>query len=119
MKMKKYKRPETFTTQDAEEVILRNDPQEILHVPIWAAMTTEDFEWAQDVCIRLSSHSHYNVRGNAILGFGHLSRRFGKIDQEKVVPIVKAALKDTNKYVRSHAESAADDIEFYTGISIA
>jgi hypothetical protein len=31
-------------------------------------------EWGEGVCARLANHEHFNVRGNAILGFGHLAR---------------------------------------------
>jgi hypothetical protein len=56
--------------------------------------------------------------GNAILGFGHLARTCGKLDPLRVLPLVAAALKDENGYVRGHAHDAAEDIEHYLGVQV-
>jgi hypothetical protein len=78
-----------WTEQDMEAAIERNQPEELLYVPIWVSMDPPDCGWAQDVCLRLSSHSHFNVRANAILGFGHLARTCGKLDELSVKPLSK------------------------------
>jgi hypothetical protein len=67
------------------------------------------------VCLRLSGHPHFNVRGNAILGFGHLARTCGALDEGRVKPLIERALKDTDEYVRGQANAAADDLAHYLG----
>ncbi len=102
-----------WTVEEMEEAIERNVPEELLYVPVWITMDPPDCEWAQNVCIKLSTHEDFNVRGNAILGFGHLARTCGKLTENIVKPLIEKALKDNNEYVRGQAEGAAEDIEHY------
>ena len=78
-----------------------------------AALYAEDREWAEDICLRLSNHEHFNVRGNAVLGLGHIARIHRELNELKAKPVIEAALKDENVYVRGQAVAAADDVEFF------
>ncbi len=111
--------PDGWTKEDVEAVIRRDVPDALLHVPISVSMYPPDCEWAQDVCVRLSAHPHFNVRGNAILGFGHLARVCRHLDLDLVQPIVEAALTDPHQFVRGQASSAAQDIHMYLGVVVA
>ena len=93
----------------------RNDPDELRRLAIGIALHGDDPDWAQQVCVQLSSHANANVRGNAILGFGHLARRFGALDMAAIGPLVIAALSDSERYVREQADVAADDLEQFIG----
>ena len=104
-----------WTKQEMEAAIERNQPDELLHVPICVSMDPPDCAWAQDICLRLSGHSHFNVRGNAILGFGHLARTCKALDEQQVKPLIEAALRDDDEYVRGQADSAANDVVQYLG----
>ena len=106
-----------WTMQEVEEVIGKGDPDELLYVPIIVSMDPPDPEWAQEICLKLVNHNHWKVRGNSILGFGHLARTTGTLDRERVLPLVKSALSDPHKYVRGHAHDAAEDIKNYLGWS--
>lgn len=66
----------------------------------------------------LTSHEHFNVRGNAILGLGHLARTCGHLDLAAVVPVISAALGDRHEYVRGHAADAAADLLHYLGVHV-
>lgn len=98
-----------------EAAIARDEPDELLHVPIDVSMEPWDCRYSQDVCVRLSRHPHFNVRGNAILGFGHLARTCGALAEATVRPIVEAALDDPHEYVRGHAFVAACDLNHFLG----
>ncbi|MGN1400076.1 MAG: hypothetical protein ACI4XL_01080 [Bacillus sp. (in: firmicutes)] len=63
--------------------------------------------------MEFSKNDNENVRGIAILGFGHIARRYGKIDKKLILPIVQEGIKDKNEFVRGHSESAFDDISFF------
>jgi hypothetical protein len=116
MKKLVYEEIQSLTQSEVETAIRRNNPDELLYVPIAVSLYETDLAFAQDVCIRLSTHEHFNVRGNAILGFGHLARRFKKLDFESIIkPLIEGALKDADNYVRGHADDAADDVEFFLG----
>lgn len=84
---------------DVETVLARGAPDELLHVPVAVSLDPPDCAWAQDVCLRLAAHPHFNVRGNAVLGFGHLARTCGVLDEARVRPLVEAALRDPHEYV--------------------
>ncbi|HZG53863.1 MAG TPA: hypothetical protein VEZ40_17295 [Pyrinomonadaceae bacterium] len=98
---------------EVEAAISRNDPDELLKAVISAALHSDDPGWAEDVCLRLAKHEHFNVRGNAILGFGHLARIHRRLDERRVKPLIETALREANDYVRGQADAAADDVEFF------
>ncbi|MET0400245.1 MAG: hypothetical protein ABW277_25875 [Longimicrobiaceae bacterium] len=100
---------------DVEAVIGRGVPDELLHVPIAVSMGPPDCAWAADVCLRLASHPHPNVRGNAVLGFGHLARTCGDLDEARVRPVVEAALRDPDPYVSGQADAAVGDLVHFMG----
>lgn len=109
----KYEAIEPRTKDEIESAISRNDPNELLYAVLSAALYSDDSDCAEGVCLRLASHEHFNVRGNAILGFGHIARIHRKLDESRVKPIIEAALIDESAYVRGHADAAADDVEFF------
>ena len=98
---------------EVERLIAEDRFEELRNAVIDVAMAAEDYKWAEDVCIRLSQHSDPVVRGNAVLGFGHLARRFGSLELDVVLPIAKRALNDSDAYVQGHADSALDDIQMF------
>ncbi len=97
--------------------LARNAPDELLHIPIALSMEPPEEEhpgYAESICRQLAVHPHANVRGNAILGFGHLARTAGIIWRPKEVrALVEAGLADPDEYVRGQAESAADDLRHF------
>jgi hypothetical protein len=113
MKRLKYESIKVSSREEIEAVISRDDPNELLYAVISAALYSEDPDWAEDVCVRLSQQDHFNVRGNAILGVGHIARIHKKLTEKRVKPLIESALKDESEYVRGHANSAADDVNFF------
>src|SRR6476646_1386889 len=109
----KYDPIPVLTWAEIEDAIQRDDPQELLYAVLSAALYAEDQEWAQDVCLRLAFHPHSAVRGNPILGVGHIARVHRCLDRVRVQPIIERALDDPNEYVRGHAVDAVDDIKHF------
>ena len=116
---KRFQDLERFTASDIDAAIERNDPNELQMVSVTMALACPDRTAAQDVCLRLSSHTHNKVRGNAIMSLGHLGRRFRALDEQAVKPVIESALCDADDYVRTRAKSAADEIHQFLGWSIA
>lgn len=94
-------------------LIYSDDPDAIVRGLVSLALYAEDLEFIQNTMLEYSQHKHENVKGIAILGFGHLARRFGTIDKELVLPIVYAGLQDESEIVRGHADSALNDIQMF------
>jgi len=88
----KYNEIKKMSAGEVEAAILRNKPIELSASVLSVALNADDAEWAQGVCVRLASHPNENVRGNAILGFGHIARLNGKLAQGRVKPLIEAAL---------------------------
>ncbi|MDJ0847560.1 MAG: hypothetical protein QNK04_04160 [Myxococcota bacterium] len=97
----------------------RDDPIELQKLVIELALEADDREWAEVCCAQLARHRNANVRGNALLGFGHLARRFGRLDRRRVQRLIEIGLNAHNEYVRAQAQSAADDAETYLAWSFS
>lgn len=107
----------TSLVSDVTAALARNDADELLHVSLVLSMEPLEEEhpgYAEKICRELALHPNFNVRGNAILGFGHLARTAGIIWKPKEVrALVEAGLADPDEYVRGQAEAAADDLHFF------
>lgn len=109
-----------WTEADIDAALQRGDPEELLYVPIVLGMNAPDCErgWVEGICFHLATHHHFNVRGNAILGLGHVARTCGALDTETAVSIIARALTDESEFVRGQAQCAADDLETYLGVKV-
>jgi hypothetical protein len=96
-----------------EEAIQRDDPLELEGLVLDVALEGGEREWAEACCAQLARHRSALVRGNAVLGLGHLARRFGQLDPRRTRRLVAIALCDRSDYVRGQAESAARDLETF------
>jgi len=101
-----------------EAVLERGDPDELLYAPIVVSLDPPDCAWSFAICDRLAAHADPRVRANAILGFGHLARTCGALEEARVRPLVEAALRHADPRVRGNAETAASDIRFFLGWEI-
>jgi len=108
--MIKFQDLNTITENDVNAALLRNDTEELQFASLTLALSDLDFNVIQDVCIRLCSSKHSQVRGNALVSLSHLARRFRVLDERTVKPFIESALQDTDEYVRMCAKSAADEI---------
>ena len=109
----KYSPIEWRSKQDVEAAVSKNEPEDLAGAVISAALYSDDPDWALSICLKLSSHEHSNVRGNAILGFGHIARIHGVLNEGTVKRVIEEGLRDRSDYVRAQANSAADDVEFF------
>jgi len=97
----------------AERTLERDDPVELMDWILEFAAESDDRELAENCCARLARHRNAMVRGNAMLGFGHLARRFGRLDVHRIKRLVDAGLYDGSEYVREQARSAAEDLRTF------
>lgn len=103
-------------TPDTIQDIIRHGPPDDLRVlPIALSMDPPDDIDVESICLRLAQHPDPFVRGNAVLGLGHLARVLGKLDPERVKPVLRAALDDAEPWVRGHAASAISDVGIFLG----
>lgn len=109
-----------WTEADVEAVLVRGDPAELLYVPIVVGMNAPDCEqaWAERICFELAGHPDFNVRGNALLGLGHIARTCHQLDLSRAMPLISQALSDPHEYVHGHANDAACDLQMYMGVVV-
>ncbi len=115
----KFQDLDHFTTGDLDAAMERNDPDELQLVSVTVALSCEDRLTAQEICLKLSRHTHSKVRGNALMSLGHLARRFHNLNEQTVKPVIESGLLDTDEYVRIHAKSAADELHQFLGWTIS
>jgi hypothetical protein len=97
----------------AEALIAEDEPSSLRDIAREIGLEAADREWAQSCLIQLARHRDAEVRGNALEGFGHLARRFGRLDPGRVRRIVGIALVDPSESVREKARSAAIDLKTF------
>jgi len=108
----RYEPIDPMSREAVDAALGRADPEELLRVVLAVALHSEDLAWASEVCLQLARHQHFNVRGNAILGLGHLARRFGRLDPV-ARDVIEEGLRDSDGYVRGQAECAAEDTQHF------
>lgn len=106
---------QALSDNEVRAAVERNVAAELLIAVLSVALHSRDRQFAQDVCVKLATHGHFNVRGNALLGLGNIARIDGRLDEMIVAPLITAGLQDRHEYVRGQAESAKDDIEEFLG----
>jgi hypothetical protein len=74
---------------------------------------------ALEVALIAARSSDPLLRGNALLSFGHLARRFDGIPREPVYELVVQGLADPDSHVRGQADAAADDLDLFLGWRMA
>lgn len=104
-----------LSRDEVEAALARDEPDELLRVVLAAALYADDGAWAEDVCLRLAAHPHPDVRGNAVLGLGHIARIHGRLEAARALPAIEAALADADDFVRGQADAAAGDVEHFLG----
>ncbi len=109
----KYDPIKHYSQAEIEKAVKDYDVETLSLVVLSVALYSKDYEYAVNLCVQFSSHEHFNVRGNAIQGFGHIARIGRKLNEEIVKPIIKRALKDENEFVRGNAIDAKDDTKSY------
>lgn len=113
MEILKYEPIEHYTQAEIDKAVKENNADRLLLMVLSVALYSDDQEYAENFCVQLSNHEHFNVRGNAILGFGHIARIHRKLNEKRVKPIIKNALKDENEYVSGHANDVVDDTKHF------
>ena len=104
-----------LSESEISAAIETNNSNELSTVALSAALHLANHKLAEEICIKLAEHSNPVVRGNALLGFGHIARIDGKLDEIKVKHLIRKGLADRDEFVAGQAESAKDDIESFLG----
>lgn len=106
-------------THEKFEALRRADASgELYRAIVSLALVDADRDYVETACVELSTHHDELVRGNAILGLGHLARRFGELSTE-CLAIIERGLLDPSRHVRGQAHAAAEDVVTLLGWFVA
>ena len=112
----KYEAVEPMSHEQAEAIASSSDVRALSNAIIALAIYDGDRDRTAAFCLRHATHPDPNVRGCAMTGLGHLSRRFrGFSDPAAIASALTQALSDRDASVRGHADDAADEFEHFAG----
>ena len=109
----KYEEIEIKKNEDYFHLIKSGKTDNVIQGLLGLVHYGEGIRLIQDTLVKYSKSENENIRGIAILCFGHLARIDGQIDKELVLPIVNEGLVDNSSFVQSHSNSALDDINSF------
>lgn len=118
MKAMQYEEIQPATAADVREALEQSEMEKASELIVGMALHSPSADSAVQSCLEAAGFPHPAVRGNAILGLGHLARRFGYLERSRVEPVLAAALADPDSYVRNQALAAADDIQQFLGWAV-
>ena len=95
-------------TPEMEDALIRNEQIKLIQLLVGASLYAP-FAESLALCFALLNHADEEVRGDAILGFGHIVRRYKKLPRSAILR-VKEAQSDPARFVRGQAFDAMDDI---------
>jgi hypothetical protein len=107
-----------MTLGDAARILESGSHLDAARAVISVALHATNRAGLLDFLALASTKSSPLVRGNALIGFGHMARRFGSLDRAVALPAIASGLRDPDPYVRSHANAAADDFEQFLGWTV-
>ena len=99
-----------ITPSDVAAALERNDLAELRLMAVTVALSDLELSLSQSICVRLCANPDSKVRGNALIGLGHLARRYRKLDEPIVKPLIVSGLQDIDVFIHECAKSAADEI---------
>lgn len=113
----KYEQPPAGVTRaEAEALAGSRDNEALASALVSIALNESDGAWATNFCLRFVSAPAEAVRGSALLGLGHLARRFRAFESgAAVAQALQNGLQDSSAWVRGQADAASDDFEQFVG----
>ncbi|MBW7473877.1 hypothetical protein K0T92_03900 [Paenibacillus oenotherae] len=113
-----HERVERYSTnieenQEIMNLINSDNPGTIVNGLLSLTFNADDGEFVQELMVHYTQHKNENIRGIAILCFGHIARIHATVNKELIIPLINDALKDESSFVRGHAHSALDDINMF------
>lgn len=112
----KYEQPESLTRAQLEALANSGDTEALASALVSIALNECEGAWATSFCLRFVEDSAEDVRGSALLGLGHLARRFRAFDDATAVAqALRKGLQDSSAWVRGQADAASDDFEQFVG----
>lgn len=105
-----YESPGSITPDEAEDVFLHGQPEDVSRALVSSALSGENREWLEQWIIRLSRHQDPAVRSTSAVSLGHLARLHGEVSREAVKSV--SDLRE-DALTAGAAENALEDIDIF------
>ncbi|WP_312561462.1 hypothetical protein [Anaerospora sp.] len=112
-----YKPLQILSEDEIERILLDDNIQELITLPLSVGETFPQWKVAQDLCIKLSEYPDPRVRANSILGLAYIARTKGKLEKYIVKPVIFRALREETEY-KWRIIDALKDINLFMGWNI-
>ncbi len=109
--MNEYQEITPISREDAGAIISGDRPGDIPLALIRLAYYDPDWRWVQNLCISLADHKNKWVRRACVASFSHLARIHGKIEREKVNPVLTRLLDDPE--VKGEAQDTIEELDIF------
>jgi hypothetical protein len=109
--MKKYQEITPISRSEAQRIFVQGGPDEISLTLVRLAYHDPDWMWVQDICISLSTHHDKWIRQTCVICFSHIARIHGKLERQKVMPVLNRLLHDPE--VKGEVEVTIDGLEIF------
>jgi hypothetical protein len=107
----KYSEPQPIERDDVLSALASGDENRAAEAIVRMSYCELDGAWAEQTCISALSDPRKRVKIAALIGVGHVARRFHSLNRDKVLPLIRVLL-DNPEY-RGIAEDALDDIAIF------
>ena len=107
-----YRQTESVADREAIDVIRSDDVERLRRLPIDLAHHHGNWKFIQDVCVQLSGHSDWIVRGNSLLALRYAVHRYRCFEKNVIKPVLLRGLKDLKPEVVYHAEESIAEINW-------
>jgi len=112
-----YKPLQTLSEDEIKRILLDDNIQELIILPLSVGENFPQWKFAQDLCINLSEYPDTRVRANSILGLAYIARTKGKLEKYIVKPVILRALREETEY-KWQIIDALKDINLFMGWNI-
>ena len=100
-----------ITWEQAAAELATGDASRTVNTLLSLAYHCPNWRCVQDLCVQYSRHQDVDVRGVAVLCFGHLARIHGVLDTGVVLPLLKELANDPE--IGGWVQDALDDIRMF------
>ena len=98
--------------REAMDAIKRDDVVRLRQLPVDLAHHHDNWKFIQDVCVQLSAHHDWIVRGTSLLALRYATHRFRCFEKNIIKPVLLRGLKDPKPEVVFHAEESIAEINW-------
>jgi len=88
-----YSSLDNFSNEYILSILNGDNLDDLIRLPLSVGMNHNDWKFAQDLCIKLSSHSDWRVKANSLRGLEYIAKTKGRLEKHLVKPILLSALK--------------------------